>query len=142
MCVERERVLQDLVNVVLTQKATLRSCSMRICSNPAGRAKFQRLGSENQVLLIAVGPLWNELSTGPGRHVAIRALGAQNQILLVAVGLVPSRIPVEIHAPCRPADAFALPEGFMDVPGRPVSSPVSEERRARAPPEGLLLQSL
>ena len=34
-------------------------------SIPAGRAKFQGLGSENQVLLPAVGPLWDLLSTGP-----------------------------------------------------------------------------
>ena len=60
-------------------------------SNPAGRAKFQRLGNENQVLLIAVGPLWNDLSTGPVRRAAIHALGAQNQVLLVAVGLPRSR---------------------------------------------------
>jgi len=61
-------------------------------SNPAGRAKFQRLGRENQVLLFAVGPLWNDLSTGPPTHrVEIHALGAQNQMLLVAVGLPRSR---------------------------------------------------
>ena len=34
-------------------------------SNPAGRATFQRLGIENQVLLVAVEPLWDPLSTGP-----------------------------------------------------------------------------
>ena len=54
-------------------------------SNPAGRARIQRLGRENQVFLIAVGPLWNELSTGPVRRVEIHALGPQNQVLLLAV---------------------------------------------------------
>jgi len=34
-------------------------------SIPAGRANIQGLGSENQVLLFAVGPLWDLLSTGP-----------------------------------------------------------------------------
>src|ERR1700726_1419427 len=33
-------------------------------SSPAGRAKNQRVGSENQVLLPPVGPLWDLLSTG------------------------------------------------------------------------------
>ena len=55
-------------------------------SNPAGRAKNQRLGIENQVFLLAVGPLWNDLSTGPDRRVEIHALAAQNQVLLFAVG--------------------------------------------------------
>ena len=56
-------------------------------SNPAGRAKNQALGNENQVLLPAVGPLWNLLSTGPGRRVEIHGLGAQNQVLFDSVGL-------------------------------------------------------
>jgi hypothetical protein len=50
-------------------------------SNPAGRATIQRLGSQNQVFLFAVGRLWNDLSTGPYRRVAIHVLGAQNQVL-------------------------------------------------------------
>ena len=34
-------------------------------SSPAGRANIQGLGSENRLLLPAVGPLWDLLSTGP-----------------------------------------------------------------------------
>jgi hypothetical protein len=44
-----------------------------------------------------VGPLWNDLSTGPTRRVEIHALGAQNQILLVAVGL-----PQSVSSDLRP----------------------------------------
>ena len=54
-------------------------------SNPAGRAIFQRLGTQNQVLLIAVGPLWNLLSTAPCGHETIQALGVQNQVLLLCL---------------------------------------------------------
>ena len=40
-------------------------------SSPAGRARIQGLGSENQVLLPAVGPLWDLLlsTVMPGVHV-------------------------------------------------------------------------
>jgi hypothetical protein len=51
-------------------------------SSPAGRATFQRLGRENQVLLPPVGPLWDLLSTGPRDIVTIQALGVKNQVLL------------------------------------------------------------
>jgi hypothetical protein len=51
-------------------------------SNPAGRATFQRLGTQNQVFLAAVGPLWDLLSTGPCYLDAREGLGAQNQVLL------------------------------------------------------------
>jgi hypothetical protein len=51
-------------------------------SSPAGRAKNQRVGSENQVLLPPVGPLWDLLSTGPRDIVTIQALGVKNQVLL------------------------------------------------------------
>src|SRR5439155_15042756 len=51
-------------------------------SNPAGRAIFQRLGTQNQVFLTAVGPLWDLLSTGPRYLDAIEGLGVQNQVLL------------------------------------------------------------
>ena len=51
-------------------------------SNPAGRAIFQRLGTQNQVLLIAVGPLWDLLSTGPHCLDTNEGLGVQNQVLL------------------------------------------------------------
>jgi hypothetical protein len=50
-------------------------------SNPAGRAKNQGLGSENQVLLPAVGPLWDLLSTGSSNIDRLQRLGAQNQVL-------------------------------------------------------------
>ena len=46
-------------------------------SNPAGRAKFQRLGNENQVLLSAVGPVWDKISTGPDERFEIHAVGFQ-----------------------------------------------------------------
>src|SRR5262245_54735492 len=46
------------------------------------------LGIENQVLLPAVGPLWNELSTGPVRPAVIHGVAAQNQVLRGAVGLL------------------------------------------------------
>ena len=51
-------------------------------SSPAGRARFQGLGRENQVLLLPVGPLWDLLSTGPHAVVTIQALGVKNQVLL------------------------------------------------------------
>ena len=51
-------------------------------SNPAGRANFQRLGTQNQVLLVAVGPLWDLLSTGSCYLDGIEGLGVQNQVLL------------------------------------------------------------
>ena len=52
-------------------------------SNPAGRAIFQRLGTQNQVLHVTVGPLWDLLSTGPRYLDAIEGLGVQNQVLLL-----------------------------------------------------------
>jgi transcriptional regulator with XRE-family HTH domain len=84
-------------------------------SNPAGRAKFQRLGSENQVLLVAVGPSWNELSTGPGRRVAIHALGVQNQVLLP---LLWNSVGVLIHTPALP---------FRDPYQRPRAGPIDNQ---------------
>src|ERR1700680_1640766 len=64
-------------------------------SSPAGRAKFQGLGSENQVLLQAVGPLWDLLSTGPRGVDGIQALGVQNQVLLCCCGTV-----WDLQSPC------------------------------------------
>src|SRR5207253_11024790 len=57
-------------------------------SNPAGRATFQRLGGENQVLILAVGLLWNLLSTGPCGIDGIQALRRRNQVLLSCCGTV------------------------------------------------------
>ena len=57
-------------------------------SIPAGRATFQRLGAQNQVLLPAVGPLWDLLSTGPRGLDLIQALGLENQVLLSCCGTV------------------------------------------------------
>jgi hypothetical protein len=51
-------------------------------SSPAGRANFQGLGTQNQVLLPPVGPLWDLLSTGPRDIVTIQTLGVKNQVLL------------------------------------------------------------
>ena len=50
-------------------------------SIPAGRANIQGLGRENQVLLFAVGPLWDLLSTAPQQCDRLQALSAQNQVL-------------------------------------------------------------
>jgi hypothetical protein len=50
-------------------------------SSPAGRAKMQGLGNQNQVLLFAVGPLWDLLSTAPQQCDRLQALSAQNQVL-------------------------------------------------------------
>ena len=49
-------------------------------SNPAGRARFQRVSIENQVILPAVGPLWDLLSTGP-RGLDIAAVDQQIRVL-------------------------------------------------------------
>jgi hypothetical protein len=69
-------------------------------SSPAGRAKNQRVGSENQVLLPPVGPLWDLLSTGPRDIVTIQALGVKNQVLLLlpwdSVGLfIHTSVPID-----------------------------------------------
>ena len=47
-----------------------------------GAPDFKGLGSENQVLLATVGPLWDLLSTGPHDTITIQALGVKNQVLL------------------------------------------------------------
>ena len=65
-------------------------------SNPAGRAKNQGLGGENQVLLPAVGPLWNELSTGPLHAVKFEGLGMRNQVLLHPLW---NSVGLRIHTP-------------------------------------------
>jgi hypothetical protein len=86
-------------------------------SSPAGRAIFQRLGTQNQVLLPPVGPLWDLLSTGPRAVVTIQALGVNNQVLLPlpwdSVGLSSTRphwplaIRNSVRVPLRSTIRFA-----------------------------------
>ena len=59
-----DRVL-DPSNVSVQLDTLINTNQGVVGSSPAGRAKIQGLGSENQVLLPAVGPLWDLLSTGP-----------------------------------------------------------------------------
>src|SRR5271166_5369006 len=96
-------------------------------SNPAGRAKIQRLGSENQVLPAAVGPLWDLLSTGPRRRNAIQGLGGQNQVLLSCCGTVwdfacprprrPLATRNSVRVPLRSRSRFEPPWVFWRRPG-------------------------
>ena len=84
-------------------------------SNPAGRAKFQGLGAENQVLLPAVGPLWDPLSTGSSELVVFQRLGRENQVLL---SLLWDRVGLLIHT-----SALAI----GDAEQRPRAAPINNQ---------------
>jgi hypothetical protein len=83
---------------------------------PFGAPIFTGLGSENQVLLPAVGPLWDLLSTGPHRRSRIQGL-VQNQVLLSCCGTLwellstrppwPSATRNTVRVPLRSTSRFA-----------------------------------